>query len=136
MPGRNDPCPCKSGKKYKKCCLLKKAASSSVLPPKPRTPVLPSPQDLKLIGSMMRKYHDEQGFNWQENYDNSVADMDEPDESYTLEQHIRDICVLDVDFIAKHTDTANWTVSDWFHSLVANYYGSDHLEELDAEAYK
>lgn len=19
-PGRNDPCPCKSGKKYKKCC--------------------------------------------------------------------------------------------------------------------
>ena len=23
-PGRNDPCPCGSGKKYKKCCLLKK----------------------------------------------------------------------------------------------------------------
>lgn len=22
--GRNDPCPCGSGKKYKKCCLLKK----------------------------------------------------------------------------------------------------------------
>jgi hypothetical protein len=21
--GRNDPCPCNSGKKYKKCCLLK-----------------------------------------------------------------------------------------------------------------
>lgn len=20
MPGRNDPCPCRSGKKYKKCC--------------------------------------------------------------------------------------------------------------------
>ena len=20
--GRNDPCPCKSGKKYKKCCLV------------------------------------------------------------------------------------------------------------------
>jgi len=20
-PGRNDPCPCGSGKKYKKCCL-------------------------------------------------------------------------------------------------------------------
>lgn len=20
MPGRNDPCPCQSGKKYKKCC--------------------------------------------------------------------------------------------------------------------
>lgn len=23
-PGRNDPCPCGSGKKYKKCCELKK----------------------------------------------------------------------------------------------------------------
>ncbi|HLD77418.1 MAG TPA: SEC-C metal-binding domain-containing protein [archaeon] len=23
--GRNDPCPCGSGKKYKKCCLLKTA---------------------------------------------------------------------------------------------------------------
>lgn len=21
MPGRNDPCPCGSGKKYKKCCM-------------------------------------------------------------------------------------------------------------------
>ena len=23
-PGRNDPCPCGSGKKYKKCCATKK----------------------------------------------------------------------------------------------------------------
>ena len=26
-PGRNDPCPCGSGKKYKRCCLEKDAAS-------------------------------------------------------------------------------------------------------------
>ncbi|MCF8081346.1 MAG: SEC-C domain-containing protein [Desulfobacterales bacterium] len=26
--GRNDPCPCGSGKKYKKCCMLKKKAAS------------------------------------------------------------------------------------------------------------
>jgi len=25
-PGRNDPCPCGSGNKYKKCCLLKEEA--------------------------------------------------------------------------------------------------------------
>jgi tetratricopeptide (TPR) repeat protein len=25
-PGRNDPCPCGSGKKYKKCCLMKDEA--------------------------------------------------------------------------------------------------------------
>jgi len=24
-PGRNDPCPCGSGKKFKKCCAAKKA---------------------------------------------------------------------------------------------------------------
>ena len=29
--GRNDPCPCGSGKKYKKCCLLKEKTSTTVL---------------------------------------------------------------------------------------------------------
>lgn len=28
MVGRNDPCPCGSGKKYKKCCLLREAESA------------------------------------------------------------------------------------------------------------
>jgi hypothetical protein len=27
--GRNDPCPCGSGRKYKKCCLSKEAAASA-----------------------------------------------------------------------------------------------------------
>lgn len=27
--GRNDPCPCGSGKKYKACCLQKKTTSSN-----------------------------------------------------------------------------------------------------------
>src|SRR5689334_22141208 len=37
--GRNDPCPCGSGKKYKKCCLAKdRAAPESPLAPLPRTP--------------------------------------------------------------------------------------------------
>ncbi len=26
-PGRNDPCPCGSGKKYKQCCFLTKGGS-------------------------------------------------------------------------------------------------------------
>ena len=30
-PGRNDPCPCGSGKKYKKCCLLKKRDTDSFI---------------------------------------------------------------------------------------------------------
>ena len=28
-PGRNDPCPCGSGRKYKHCCLAKDTAPSS-----------------------------------------------------------------------------------------------------------
>ena len=27
--GRNDPCPCGSGKKYKKCCLNKEKTTTS-----------------------------------------------------------------------------------------------------------
>jgi tetratricopeptide (TPR) repeat protein len=35
-PGRNDPCPCGSGLKYKKCCLPKdEAAAAAARPPAP-----------------------------------------------------------------------------------------------------
>jgi hypothetical protein len=30
-PGRNDPCPCGSGKKYKRCCLDKDEAAELAL---------------------------------------------------------------------------------------------------------
>ena len=32
-PSRNDPCPCGSGKKYKKCCLSKEKISREPAPP-------------------------------------------------------------------------------------------------------
>lgn len=38
MVFRNDPCPCGSGKKYKKCCL-KKAKKASAAHAKPRQPL-------------------------------------------------------------------------------------------------
>jgi SEC-C motif-containing protein len=34
-PGRNDPCPCGSGKKYKKCCLGKTAQETAAIPAMP-----------------------------------------------------------------------------------------------------
>ncbi len=37
--GRNDPCPCGSGKKYKKCCEMQAAA-----PKKFRAEIIPSEQ--------------------------------------------------------------------------------------------
>ncbi|HYU16039.1 MAG TPA: SEC-C domain-containing protein [Candidatus Acidoferrum sp.] len=39
-PGRNDPCPCGSGLKYKKCCLGKEAASPAVFTPAERQSAL------------------------------------------------------------------------------------------------
>jgi hypothetical protein len=36
--GRNEPCPCKSGKKYKKCCLAKDEAKRSEWVPAPSLP--------------------------------------------------------------------------------------------------
>lgn len=36
--GRNEPCPCGSGKKYKKCCLGRKQLPSAVVPPAEAAP--------------------------------------------------------------------------------------------------
>jgi hypothetical protein len=36
--GRNDPCPCGSGKKYKKCCLEKDRKGQAKAPPPPPKP--------------------------------------------------------------------------------------------------
>ncbi len=41
MPGRNDPCPCGSGKKFKKCCLQKDKSNPIV--PTPSPPKKPAP---------------------------------------------------------------------------------------------
>ncbi len=42
--GRNDPCPCGSGKKYKKCCLLKEE-------PRPAAAALDEPPDVRRMAS-------------------------------------------------------------------------------------
>ena len=52
--GRNDPCPCGSGKKYKRCCLsedeaAERAAQSALRAPAPGSPWRPSPEILAQI---------------------------------------------------------------------------------------
>ena len=42
-PGRNDPCPCGSGKKYKKCCFLRDDAAASPKQTAPAAPPLAPP---------------------------------------------------------------------------------------------
>ena len=46
-PGRNDPCPCGSGKKYKKCCLAKEKEAKRATQAKPAAPAEPAPLTAK-----------------------------------------------------------------------------------------
>lgn len=48
-PGRNDPCPCGSGNKYKRCCGLEVAAVSS--------PALLDPRDIGMLMALLDRGH-------------------------------------------------------------------------------
>jgi tetratricopeptide (TPR) repeat protein len=51
--GRNHPCPCGSGKKYKKCCLLKESGQRPApAEPEPRKPPAPDPVFRRLQESL------------------------------------------------------------------------------------
>jgi tetratricopeptide (TPR) repeat protein len=54
--GRNHPCPCGSGKKYKKCCLLKESGQvpAPVAEPGPRKPPAPDPVFRRLRENLAR----------------------------------------------------------------------------------
>lgn len=54
--GRNHPCPCGSGKKYKKCCLLKESGPvpAPAAEPGPRKPPAPDPVFRRLRESLSR----------------------------------------------------------------------------------
>ncbi|OHE16815.1 MAG: hypothetical protein A2X96_10050 [Syntrophobacterales bacterium GWC2_56_13] len=53
--GRNHPCPCGSGKKYKKCCLLKESGQGAApAEPVPRKPPAPDPVFRRLRESLAR----------------------------------------------------------------------------------
>ena len=54
--GRNDPCPCGSGKKYKKCCLIKEREPQTM-------GSLYLPIEESLIDKVLL-YHEQERFNW------------------------------------------------------------------------
>ena len=51
--GRNDPCPCGSGKKYKKCCMQK----SQIKPASQRLKNVKRIEVSKGLGSLFNKSH-------------------------------------------------------------------------------
>jgi len=71
--GRNDPCPCGSGKKYKNCCLGRKVATTNQITSKPekqgvsqlaimrfQQKLQEKPEELEKIGKQIGKYSDDQ----------------------------------------------------------------------------
>jgi len=54
--GRNDPCPCGSGKKYKKCCLDSKSVPINKTISKSEGPVRRNPTNFKnLVSTLMNR---------------------------------------------------------------------------------
>jgi len=80
--GRNDPCPCGSGKKYKKCCLIKEEEKTTV-----------TYQEQRLVGELL-SYSKEKRFNpafedayalfWGRPLDKDVVVFDEGDKTFNL----------------------------------------------------
>jgi tetratricopeptide (TPR) repeat protein len=63
MPGRNDPCPCGSGKKYKRCCLDRdKAERSALVATMPRATTRE-----QIADDFAARYHDEDELTTQSN---------------------------------------------------------------------
>jgi tetratricopeptide (TPR) repeat protein len=54
-PGRNDPCPCGSGKKYKRCCLANDEEAERALAPAP-TPRHKGPTHAEIAESLAAAY--------------------------------------------------------------------------------
>lgn len=74
--GRNDPCPCGSGKKYKRCCLNSQRATVNKTIPKPEKPLVSplalmrfeqrltdNPKQLEKISEEVAKYRDDKSIN-------------------------------------------------------------------------
>lgn len=54
-PGNNDPCPCGSGKKYKKCCLDKLTARSTHQTPQTQAQTAPGQQEIGALLSLFNQ---------------------------------------------------------------------------------
>ncbi|MHC1754476.1 MAG: YecA family protein [Methanosarcina sp.] len=77
--GRNDPCPCGSGKKYKHCCLGNKAAGTNLTTSKSEAPVInrlaimrfehklqDNPEQLEEIGKELENYSGDRDMDFKE----------------------------------------------------------------------
>ncbi|MGX9136345.1 SEC-C metal-binding domain-containing protein [Rummeliibacillus sp. JY-2-4R] len=91
MPGRNDPCPCGSGKKYKKCCALKEAVTVEEVYEEELERILQTFYDVYPLRKDYKSYIDFAD-NWHKMLD-----------SYLIEDMI-DAVAMDVFFFHERTD--------------------------------
>jgi len=68
MAGRNDPCPCGSGRKYKKCCMLADQARSD------QTTPVKTPEGRREVTQMVNDYENMCARNPQDTFDFNPQD--------------------------------------------------------------
>src|SRR4051794_28490895 len=75
--GRNDPCPCGSGKKFKKCCA---AGEAVVVPDETRRALAMHNSDQQVVDEMLRWLKKRYGQEWfEETADGYFADFERHD---------------------------------------------------------
>jgi hypothetical protein len=91
LTGRNDPCPCGSGKKHKKCCLLKEEAAigggtgmlEEIMADHPEYADVPPGDEVLVDGEPMRPtLH----YAMHEVVENQLAQSDPPEAAETLQR--------------------------------------------------
>jgi len=85
---------------------------------------LPSVEERQVLLNMMQNYI-------AEDPDNRDFSGDEPGDEYDL-----DTIDFDVKFIARHVETINYTVDDWFFDILLDSYGVKDAEEAIPNNYK
>jgi tetratricopeptide (TPR) repeat protein len=138
--GRNDPCPCGSGKKYKHCCLGKKAATINRTTSKSEKPVISqlaimrfeqklhdNPEELEKIGKEIEKYSDNKDINFKDFIQRSWS-LDKIRKMSTSEI-IEKLKSMNIDFETEHfkKQAQNYISAI---ELAEDYYYTQNFHEL------
>jgi hypothetical protein len=122
--GRNDPCPCGSGKKYKRCCLAKDQDAQTVdathTDEADAIPAAIHKVDERLVDQMIRYARRRFGIEW---FDRAAADFDDPG-----------MCInLFGCWAIYHLNVEGKSVADWFLGDRENQLSNTERTWLEAQ---
>jgi tetratricopeptide (TPR) repeat protein len=132
--GRNDPCPCGSGKKYKQCCLAKDEAAARAA--RAAQPVVPPPP--RLSAANFSQAGDDDGEQLTE-ASNAVVDMVHAGDLDAAEQAAHDLLVRFPEVHDGYDRLGMVYEARGDHRRAAEYYRKviafirDHPDQYDAD---